>query len=163
MPKAGFTNPRFKNVGPQKVAVPQGGYKSIIDAAPPLDAGKMGRIAAVTAPRSINKTGGGDRSRAAFGRALTDTSRNTLNKASDTFNTEYQKQAEKSRAEDILTQRQNQTDRFRMDVYNAIFGEDTRTRFVEGIKDGSQNFETEKRNEQAKRTAIMLSFLGSLI
>jgi hypothetical protein len=50
-----------------------------------------------------------------------------------------------------------------MDVYNAIFGEDTRTRFVEGIKDGSQNFETEKRNEQAKRTAIMLSFLGSLI
>lgn len=163
MPKAGYANPRFPTVGPTKVSPPKGGYKSIIDIDPPLDAGKARAIASVPTSFTSTRRTAGDQSRSAFARGLSDTTKTALSKATDTFNVDYQKQAEKSRAEDILAQRQNATDRFRMDVYNAIFGEDTKTRYIEGVKDGSQNYDTERRNEEAKRTAILLSFLGSLL
>lgn len=156
-------NPRFNTVGPYDVSVPQGGFQSSINAAPPIDAGRQRQITNVSLPFSSNRATSGDQSRSAFARALTDTSRNAVSRAVETFQTDFQKQAEKSRSEDILAQRQNATDRFRMDVFKNIFDEDTRTRYTEGIKDGSQMFETEKRNEQAKRTAMMLSFLGGLI
>ena len=63
----------------------------------------------------------------------------------------------------MLAQRQNSTDRFRMDVFKNIFDEDTRTRYTESIKDGSQMFDTEKRNEQAKRTAMIMRMIGGLL
>jgi hypothetical protein len=150
-------------VGPYDPTPPAGGFQSIINAAAPLDAGKSRQIADVKTPFASNRQTSGDQSRTAFAKALTDTSSNALNRASDTFNTDYRKQAEKSRSEDFLAQRQNATDRFRMDVFKNIFDEDTRTRYTEGIKDGSQMFETEKRNEQAKRTAMIMRFLGSLL
>jgi hypothetical protein len=156
-------NPRFTTVGPSDVAPPPGGFQSIINASAPIDAGRAKQIANVQQPFSSNRKAAGDQSRSAFARALTDTSSNALDRATDTFQTDFRKQAEKSRSEDVLAQRQNATDRFRMDVFKNIFDEDTRTRYTESIKDGSQMFETEKRNEQAKRTAIIMRFLGSLL
>lgn len=156
-------NPRFNTVGPYDVPVPAGGFQSIIDTGKPLDAGKIRTVASVQQPFTSNRNTAGDQSRASFARALTDTSTNAVTRAADTFNTDYQKQAEKSLSEDFLAQRQNATDRMRMEVFKNIFDEDTRTRYVEGIKDGSQMFDTEKRNEQAKRTAIIMRFLGSLL
>lgn len=162
-PVAGFANPRFPTVGPTEVAPPAGGYQSIISTKAPIDAGQQRQLADVTKPFSSYRQTAGDQSRAAFARGLTDTTRNAVNRASDSFSTDFRKQAEKSRSEDILAQRQNATDRFNMTVFKDIFDADTDTRYTEGIKDGSQMFETEKRNEQAKRTAIMMRFLGSLI
>lgn len=156
-------NPRFNTVGPTDVAPPPGGFQSIINTSAPIDAGRAKQIANVTQPFSSDRKTAGDQSRSAFARALTDTSGNALKRATDTFQTNFRKQAEKSRSEDVLAQRQNATDRFRMDVFKNIFDEDTRTRYTEGIKDGSQMFETEKRNEQAKRTAMIMRFLGSLL
>lgn len=162
-PKAGYENPRFPTIGPKDVKAPVGGYQSIISTAAPLDAGQERKIANVQRPFSTYSTSSGDRSRAAFAQGVADTTENTLKKATDTYQTDYRKQAEKSRSEDILAQRQNALDRYRQDVFRDLFDEDTRTRFSEGVKDMSQSFETVKRDEQAKRTAMILSFIGSMI
>lgn len=162
-PKAGFDSPRFPTVGPPDVSAPMGGYQSAISTKAPLDAGQVRKIANVKPAFTTNSTGSGDRSRAAFARAMSDTTSQGLQRATDKFQTDYRKQAEKSRAEDLLAQRQNQLDRYRMDVFKDIFDVDTNTRYDEGTKDLNQYYDTEKKNEQAKRTAILLSFLGSLL
>lgn len=162
-PVAGYANPRFPTVGPTDITPPPGGYQSIISTKSPFDAGKMNRIADVKTPTASYGRGAGARSNAAFNRGLADTSRNTIQNAANTFTTDYQRQAEKSRSEDILAQRQNAADRFRMDLFKNMFDTDTDVRYFEGIKDLSQYRETEKRNEEAKRTAIVMRFLGSLI
>jgi hypothetical protein len=105
----------------------------------------------------------GDQSRRALSRAVSDISSNALGRSADQFNQQYRQQAEKSRSEDILAQRQNASDRFQMDVFKAIFGEDTNTRYSEGIKDLRQYWTTERHNENAKQTAMMLSFIGGLL
>ena len=156
-------NPRFNTVGPSDVAPPPGGFQSVIDTREPLDAGQARQVSNVQQPFSSDRKTAGDQYRSAFARALTDTSSNALDRATDTFSTDFKKQAEKSRSEDVLAQRQNSTDRFRMDVFKNIFDEDTRTRYTESIKDGSQMFDTEKRNEQAKRTAMIMRMIGSLL
>jgi hypothetical protein len=162
-PKRGYESPRFPTVGPADVSAPKGGYTSVIDTGPPIDAGQFKRISNVKQPFKSGGTGAGDRSRSAFARALTDTSSQAIKRATDKFSTDTRKQAEKSRSEDLLGQRQNQLDRYRMDVFKDIFDVDTGTRYDEGTKDLNQYYETEKKNEQAKRTAMMLSFLGSLL
>jgi hypothetical protein len=162
-PVGGFENPRFPTVGPKDVSPPAGGYASIISTAPPLDAGRQRQITKVSNPYTSGKQTSGNASRAAFARGLTDTSSNELNRAQSQFNTEYQRQAEKSRSEDMLAQRQSATDRYKMNVFKDIFDVDTDTRYTQGIMDAKQMYETEKRNEEAKRTAIMLRFLGGLI
>jgi len=166
LPKGGYENPRFPTIGPEKVGVPAGGYQSVINAKTPIDAGKSRKIAKVQQARPLAgllKEGSGRVSLREYARAVANTSGNALRKSVDKYNTDYRKQAEKGRAEDILAQRQNATDRFAMDKNVAVFGEDTRTALSEGVKDMSQNFETEKKNEEAKRTAMLLSFLGGLI
>lgn len=162
-PVAGFENPRFPSVGPSAVAVPAGGYQSIISTKPPLDAGKQKQVADVTPSFASNRKTSGDQSRSAFARALTDTSSNALVRAENQFSTDFLKQSQKSLSEDILAQRQNASDRFRMDMFKDIFDADTDTRYTEGIKDGSQMYETEKRNEQAKRTAMIMRMIGGLL
>lgn len=165
-PKQGYDSPRFPTVGQKDVKAPPGGYKSIISVKSPIDPGQMQRITDVNqAFKNIRGSSGtaGDKSRAAFARSVRDTSSNAIGRAGDKFTTDYRKQAEKSRAEDLLAQRQNQLDRYRQDVFKDIFDVDTSTRYTEGTKDLNQYYETEKKNEQAKRTAIVLSFLGSLI
>ena len=162
-PKQGYENPRFPTIGQKDVKAPAGGYQSIISTAAPLDAGQTNRISDVQPAFKSLGSGSGDRSRTAFAQGVSDTSRNTLDKATDTYQTDYRKQAEKSRSEDVLAQRQNALYRYRQDVFKDLFDEDTRTRLSEGVKDMSQSFETVKRDEQAKRTAMILSFLGSMI
>jgi len=162
-PVAGYGNPRFPTIGPKDVAPPAGGYQSSIDTSNPIDPAKQARLQKVATPYASYGGGAGKQSRSAFARALTDTSSNAMNRAQDTYSTDYRRQAEKSRSEDILAQRQSATDRYRMDVFKDIFDVDTSNRYTQGIKDGAQMYETEKANEEAKRTAIMLRFLGGLI
>ena len=50
-----------------------------------------------------------------------------------------------------------------MDVYKAIFGADTDTRYTTGIKDLSQYWHTERLNENAEQTAMWLSMIGGLL
>jgi len=165
-PKQGYDSPRFPTVGQKDVSAPAGGYKSIISTKNPIDPGQMKRITDVNqAFKNVRGSSGtaGDKSRDAFARSVRDTSSNAIGRAGDKFTTDYKKQAEKSRAEDLLAQRQNQLDRYRQDVFKDIFDVDTGTRYDEGGKDLSQYFDTEKKNEQAKRTAMVLSFIGGLI
>lgn len=163
-PKAGFPGPaRFPTIGPTDIAPPPGGYQSIVSTRQPLDAGDMRQIANVkTSPQSYG-TGAGARSRADFARGIQDTTRNTISRAADQFNTDYQRQAEKSRSEDILAQRQSSADRFRMDLFKNIFDVDTDTRYTTGIQDLTQYWQTERENQKAKRTAMMLRFIGGLL
>lgn len=162
-PVAGYTNPRLPSVGPKEITPPPGGYQSIISTSSPFDAAAQKRITAVTSPYQSYSQSSGNASRSAFARGLTDTSKNELNRAQSQFTTDFRRQAEKSRAEDILAQRQSAADRYRMDMFKDIFDVDTNTRYSQGIMDAKQMYVTEKRNEEAKRTAIMLRFLGSLL
>jgi len=163
MPQPGFPNPRFPTVGPTEIEPPPGGYQSSIDTRPPLDAGRMAQISRVAQQPQSYGSDSGAASRAGLSRAMADFSSQTLDRSSDQFNQQYRQQAEKARAEDILAQRQNASDRFQMEVYKAIFGADTDLRYTTGIKDLTQYWNTERWNENAKQTAMWLSFLGSLI
>lgn len=162
-PVAGYPNPRFPTVGPSDITPPPGGYQSIIDTRSPFNPAQMRQMSNVPVAFRSNSTGGGDRSRAEFARGMADTSRSAIQKSADQFSTDYRRQAEKSRSEDVLAQRQNAADRFRMDLFRAIFDKDTDTRYTTGIQDLTQYYWTERRNQQAKRTAMMLRFFGSLI
>lgn len=162
-PVAGYSNPRFPTVGPTDIKPPSGGYQSIIDTKSPFDAGRMARIASVKTPTASYGGGAAKQSVNAFNRGIADTSRNTIQNAANTFTTDYQRQSEKSRSEDMLAQRQNASDRFRMDLFKNMFDTDTDVRYTQGIMDMSQYFETEKRNEEAKRTAMVMRFIGGLL
>ena len=50
-----------------------------------------------------------------------------------------------------------------MNVFKDIFDVDTNTRYSQGIMDAKQMYVTEKRNEEAKRTAMVLRMIGSLL
>jgi hypothetical protein len=163
MPAPGFRSPRFPTVGPTEIQPPAGGYQSSISTRPPLDPGRMAQISSVKQTPQSYGSGAGASSRAALSRSVSDFSKQSLNKSADKFNTEYRQQAEKARAEDILAQRQNASDRFQMEVYKAIFGEDTDTRYTTGIKDLSQYWHTERLNENAEQTAMWLSMIGGLL
>lgn len=156
-------NPRFPTIGASAPRIPQGGYQSIISTRPPIDAGMAKRVANAYTPYQSNQQTAGNQSRSALSRALLDTTKGAVGRAGDDFNQQYRQQAEKSRAEDILSQRQNAADRFQMESARDVFGADESNRYSEGIKDLRQYFVTEKRNEQAKRTAIVMRFLGSLL
>lgn len=159
-PKAGFPHPRFKTVGPTE---PSGNYASQINTQAPIDSARSKEIADVKNPYKTYSTSSGDRSRAAFSRSLADTSSNALRRATDEFNTQYRQQAEKSRAEDVLAQRQNTFDRFRMDVFRDIFDEDTRTHYQTETENLKADYEREKKNAQAQVTAAFMGMLGGLI
>lgn len=157
-------NPRYPVVGPTKVEPPPGGYKSVINTKTPLDPAKIGRIRNVTrAFENTNKGGSGNNSRSAFARALADATATGLTKAADTFNVNFKQASEKSLAEDIQAQRSNLTDRFTMLKGAAQYERGVNTAYTEGIKDDSQRFETEKKNEEAKRAAQAMSAIGGLI
>lgn len=162
-PKAGYENKRFPTVGPTDITPPAGGYQSVISTKSPFDAGTMARLASVKTPTASYGSGAAAKSTNAFNRGIADTTKNTVQNAANTFTTDYQRQAQKSLSEDVLAQRQNASDRFRMELFKNMFDTDTDVRYTEGIKDMSQYFETEKRNEEAKRTAMVMRFFGSLI
>lgn len=167
-PKPGFKHPKFPTVGATE---PKGNYQSQIDTSSPFQPSLVNRVASTLAPHIFpaapqpifRRSEAGDQSRQAFNRALTDTSDNALRRSMDEFNTQYQAQAEKSRANDILAQRQNQFDRFRMEVLAAVFGQDVLTGFQMKQKTLAAHYEREKKNSQAMVTASILRMVGGLI
>lgn len=162
-PIGGYSNPRFASTWPRDVAPPTGGYQSIINAAAPFTASQRSQLARSPKPSQSYGTGAGAASRSAFSGALAGLSSNAVARAGNQVETDYRRQAEKSRSEDILAQRQNAHDRYRMDVFKNIFDTDTDARYGEGIKDLRQKWYTEKQNENAKQTAMWLSFIGGMI
>jgi hypothetical protein len=162
-PKAGVPNSAFPFVGPTDFA---GIYQSHISAKEPLGQSVRNTIAAVKTPRlsdlSLSRSSG-DRSRAEFAKATAGTSRNAMLRSADEFNTKYRSQAEQARAQDILGQRQNKQDRFRMDSAKAVFDEDTNVRFTEGIEDIFARGQRARSGAQAQITASFLRMLGGLI
>jgi hypothetical protein len=84
-------------------------------------------------------------------------------RSADEFNTKYRSQAEQARAQDILSQRQNAQDRFRMDSSKATFDTDTNIRFSEGIEDIYARGKRARSAAQAQITAAALRMLGGLI
>lgn len=161
-PRPGFKNPRFDATPTQDVSPPPGGYQSVIDTSP-TELGRVGKITNVQSPVSqLAGDSAGDKSLSAFGRGLTDTSRNALDRAWDKFETQKQKQAEKSLSEDYLGQRQNAFDTYRSEVFKDIFDMDTETRYDQSVLDLNQYYETERKNEQTKRQAQMIKALTSM-
>ena len=158
-PVGGYSNPRFPSTWARDVSPPTGGYQSIISTAAPFSSTMRAQLTSAPTTSKSYGSGAGDASRSAFSGALAGLSNNAVGRAADEYETTYQRQAQKSLSEDILAQRQNQHDRYRMDVFKNIFDTDTDARFSEGIKDLRQKWFTEKENENAKQTAMWLSML----
>lgn len=81
----------------------------------------------------------------------------------DEFNQQYRTQSEKSRAEDILAQRQNVFDRFRLEELAKVFNVDIRTGYTMKQRTLAAYYEREKKNSQAMVTASILRMVGGLI
>lgn len=162
-PIGGYSNPRFPSTWARDVSPPTGGYQSIINAAAPFTPSQRAQLSSTVTPFRSYGSGAGSASRSAFSGALAGLSSNAVSRAADQVETDFRRQAEKSRSEDILAQRQNQHDRYRMDVFKNIFDTDTDARYSEGIKDLRQKWYTEKENENAKQTAMWLSFIGGML
>ena len=158
-PVGGYSNPRFPSTWARDVSPPQGGYQSIISTAAPFSSTMRAELSKAPVASKSYGSGAGDASRSAFSGALAGLSNNAISRSANEFETGYQRQAEKSLSEDILAQRQNSHDRYRMDVFKNIFDTDTDARYSEGIKDLRQKWYTEKENENAKQTAMWLSML----
>lgn len=160
-PVAGFDSPNFPTVGPTE---PKGYYSSAISAKDPLGHSVRQTIAAVRTPRMSNMTqSSGDRSRAAFAKATAQTSSNAVQRSADEFSTKYRAQAEQARAQDVLSQRQNAQDRFRMDSSKATFDTDTNIRFTEGVEDIYARGKRARSAAQAQVTAAIIRMIGGLI
>lgn len=171
-PQPGFENPMFPTIGKPN---PVGTVRSQINTAPPIGPALQGLIMDVAQPsRSVARatqgmaTGilgslSGDASRQAAARAVADTTKNALRQSTAELNQKQQQQAEKSRAEDTLAQRQSTTDNWRADTLFDVFGVDIRTDFTQKVKELAAYYEREKKNSQAMVTAAMMRMLGGLI
>lgn len=159
-PQPGYDSPRFPVVGPTE---PKGFYRSAISTAEPLGHSVRQTIAAVKTPYTTFSSSSGDRSRAEFAKATSNTTGNTVARAADEFNTKYRSQAEQARAQDVLSQRQNQTDRTRMESQKSIYDVDTNIRFTEGVQDIFDRGKRARSAAQAQVTAALLRMLGGLL
>lgn len=162
-PVAGYDSGRFPVIGPMDA---KGFYSSHISTSEPLGQSVRNTIAAVKTPRLSGMSfsnSAGDRSRAAFAQATANTSSNAIQRSADEFNTKYRSQAEQARAQDILSQRQNAQDRFRMDSSKATFDTDTNIRYSEGVEDIYNRGKRARSAAQAQITASFLRMLGGLL
>lgn len=155
-------NPRFPTVGPSGLTPPPGGYQSVISTAPPLDQGQQNRVARTTAPSLPFGSTNGKMSLSAFGRALTDNTNSSMRSGMADYEQQYVNQAQKSLAEDLLSQKHSAADRYKMNSANAVYGADTQTHYDTGVKDLQQNFMTQKWNEQTERAAAVIRFFSRL-
>lgn len=156
-------NPRFPLAGPEKPSLPPGGYQSIIDTSAPFDVGASSMLLKGLSGPTYGDSSAENASRSAFTRALTDNTNATLRNSMADFNQQFQAQAQKSLAEDMLGQWQNTMDRFRLDTSVANQGADIWTHYDQEGKNLKQTESTEIANEKAKQTAAVLGFLGGLI
>lgn len=173
VPRPGFEHPRFPTVGKRE---PTGTQRSQIDTRAPINPAIGKTILDVTVPgRSLyqaangllsgltSPSNAGDASRAAFSRATADTTRNALRNEIEELNQATRTQSEKSRAEDVLAQRQNIMDNFRADKLFEVFGVDIESDYTKKIKELAAYYEREKKNSQAMVTAAILRMVGGLI
>lgn len=172
VPRPGFAHPKFATVGAPE---PTGTVRSQIDVSKSigpalqgalLDVAQPGRIAARAAREylpSFMSSASGDASRQAASRAAVDTTKNALRTGVADFNQKQQAQAEKSRADDTLAQRQNIQDNFKADTTFQMYGTDILTDFGMKVKELAAYYEREKKNSQAMITAAMMRMLGGLI
>jgi len=159
----GGDNPRFPSVGPKEIKPPPGGYQSIISDAPAIDAGQQRRAFSMPLPITQGDIGrAGSASLSGIARALRDSTNAATGGAIAKLNQQQTAQAQKSRAEDIYSQRQSATDATRLTKANAVAAEDLRTNYDTSSKDLMQAYWTERWNQEAERTAILLRFLGGL-
>lgn len=168
-PKVGFEHPKFPTVGQKE---PTGTYRSQIDARADrmrgaigsqlLDTPTAGRQT-ITSIDRMSPSASGDRTRDAYSRALRDRTNAALNMSIETFDTERQAQAEKSRAEDVLAQRQNVMDNFKLNKFKDIYDTDVQTGFDQKVKDLAAYYVRERKNSQAMITAAALRMVGGLI
>lgn len=171
-PKPGFANPQFPTVGQME---PKGTVRSQIDTAVPFGQAAQGLILDLANPSRIAARGireygpsilgslSGDASRQAAARAAADTTKNALRQSIEEANQKQRTQAEKSRADDVLAQKQNIHDTHRAWTLFDVFGVDIRTDFTQKVKELAAYYEREKKNSQAMVTAAMMRMLGGLL
>lgn len=167
---------------------PKGDYRSSIDVQPPINPSAAKVIANVRVPSSNPMTFVGDfaqgvadtidykipaaaqmatdagqKSLSAFSRALTDTSKNAIKRSSDEFNVAYRQQAEKSRADDIVGQRQNTMDRHNLDTSAATQAEDVSTKYKTDWDDIWAWWKREKAMADLRASMALVKGLMSFI
>jgi hypothetical protein len=131
-----------------------------------LDVVQPGRVVARTMREygpSILSSLSGDASRQAASRATADTTKNALRQAIEEANQKQVSQAQKSRADDVLAQKQNIHDKHRAWTLFDVFGVDIRTDFTQKVKELAAYYEREKKNSEAMVTAAMMRMLGGLL
>lgn len=148
---------RMARIDDANPPAPSATYRSSIDTSAPISGPMARSFTSTQLPYRSNygNTGIGA-SRSAFAQALLDDTRRDMRQQIDKFNVAQQTQAEKSRAEDILSQRQSVHDRYRMDVMRDIFDADTTLRLTSGMKDLKEKYAREKKEAEA---AFWSSFL----
>lgn len=138
--------PRIDPVNPP---APQATYGSAIDTSAPIRGAFAQSLLAGNLPYRNPGVGATGSSMSAFGRALMDDTRRGLAMDMNKFNVAQQTQAEKSRAEDILSQRQSVHDRYRMNASLGTFFLDTAQRLSQGMKDLKEKYAREKKEASA--------------
>ena len=142
---------RMPEIDPINPPQPNLTYQSQIDTSAPLKPYLLESLTA-SAKMPYSAPGGGatGASRSAFANALLSDLRRTTLTDADRFNVAQMTQAEKSRAEDILSQRQSAHDRFRMDEARDIFAKDTDMRYRSGMQDLKEQYAREKKEAEAQ-------------
>lgn len=168
-PKVGFEHPKFPTVGQKE---PEGTYRSQIDTRREftnpaireivLDTVMPGRKFLGQVDSLVNSVPG-TASRSAFARALTDRTNSALNSAMEDYDVRRQSQAEKSRADDILAQRQNVFDFFKLGKFKDIYDTDVLTGFDQKVKDLAAYYVRERKNSEAMVTAAALRMVGGFL
>lgn len=168
-PKVGFEHPKFPTVGQKE---PEGTFRSQIDTRRTfsnpalrdlvLDTPVPGRatLGRMNAAASSNA---GSASRSAFARALTDRTNSALDSAMEEYDVARQAQAEKSRADDVLAQRQNVFDFFKLNKFKDVYDTDVLTGFDQKVKDLAAYYVRERKNSEAMVTAAALRMVGGLL
>lgn len=160
-PKPGFQHPKFPVIGQLD---PSGTYRSYIGTQSPISASLTQRLSSTPqAFKAKGSTSSGDASRDAAARGMSDMTNTAMRRSADDFSTQYRTQAEKSRADDVLAQRQNTTDRFRLDTLRDVYMTDVSTGFDQKVKDLAAYYQRERKNSEAMVTAAMMRMLGGLI
>jgi len=156
--------PRMPRIDPINPPAPNTTYRSAINTAAPIDRSMAQSFTRMPSPYQ-NKYGvsAGDKSRSAFAQALMSNSQNTMAQQIDRFNVAQRTQAEKSRGEDILSQRQSVHDRYRMDEMRNIFEKDTNQRYIEGMRDLKHQYKREAANAAASAMAGMFGGIGGAL
>lgn len=172
IPRPGFDNPMYPTVGKKE---PTGTVRSQIDISNAIGPAAQGLLLDVAQPGRVVARGmreygpsilsslSGDASRQAAARAAADTTKNALRQSIEEANQKQRAQAEKSRADDVLAQKQNIHDTHRAWTLFDVFGVDIRTDFTQKVKELAAYYEREKKNSQAMITAAMMRMLGGLL